>query len=79
MAEEPGKNEQQPEQPVTSATAKDQIPLETLERKLSPRPSIWPIALAFTLVITLIGIIVHPILFICGVVLTIAVIIGWFL
>lgn len=69
----------QPEQPVPVASKKPKVPLAVQEEKLSPKPSLWPIALALTLVITCVGVIVHPILFICGIVLTVLVIIGWIL
>lgn len=57
----------------------EKVPLEVREQRLAPKPSIWPIVLAFTLAIALMGIIIHPIILACGVVLTIAAIIGWIL
>ena len=39
--------------------------------------SYWPIALAFALVIVLIGVIVHPIVLGIGIVLAAAAVIGW--
>lgn len=76
MAEEPGQNETPPEQPVEK---RKKIPLEVQEQKLAPKPSVWPIALALVLAITAVGVMINSILFICGIVLTIAVIIGWLL
>jgi hypothetical protein len=78
VAEEPGQSESEkpPEQPAAKQPG---IPLEVQEQRLSPRPSSWPIALAFALVVACIGVIVHPILLIFGIVLTIAVLIGWIL
>lgn len=76
MAEESnqGEQEQPPEQPVAR---KPQEPLEVRERKLSPRPSFWPLALAVALVVIGIGVISHPIVIACGIVLAIVAIIGW--
>lgn len=76
MVEESGQSKllETPQQP---AAKKQKIPLEVQEQKLTPRPSIWPIALALALVITAAGLMIHPILFVCGIVITIAVIIGW--
>ncbi|HEU5377369.1 MAG TPA: cytochrome c oxidase subunit 4 [Ktedonobacteraceae bacterium] len=76
MADESGSSEKKSEQPV-SKTA--QVPLEIREQRLAPRPSVWPIALAFTLALALMGIIIHPIILASGIVLTIAAIIGWIL
>jgi Cytochrome c oxidase subunit IV len=76
--EQPGQSEQQ-EQPVPQARRRPKVPLEVQEQRLTPRPSLWPIALAFALVFTAIGVIVNPVLLICGIVVTIIVIVGWFL
>lgn len=77
VAEESGQSEKPPEQP---ARKKPKVPLEVQEQKLAPKPSLWPIALALTLVITAIGVMADSIiLLICGIVLTIIVIIGWIL
>ena len=74
--EESGQSEKAPEQTVKK---RPKVPLEVREKKLSPRPSFWPIILALTLVIAFIGVMVNPILLGVGVVLTIAAIIGWML
>jgi hypothetical protein len=58
---------------------RSQVPLEVRERKLAPKPSLWPIILAGTLVFTFIGIVTHPVIFVIGVILIIAAIIGWML
>ncbi|MGH2478456.1 MAG: aa3-type cytochrome oxidase subunit IV [Ktedonobacteraceae bacterium] len=74
MADESDQNEKPPERPSRRS---EKVPLEVLEQRLKPRPSIWPIALAFALSLALIGVIVHPILLFCGIALVIATIIGW--
>jgi hypothetical protein len=78
VADEPGQNETPPEKSGEKAPTVQENP-ETQEQKLALKPSIWPICLAFALVITSIGVIVHPIMFICGIVLCIVVIFGWLL
>jgi Cytochrome c oxidase subunit IV len=50
---------------------------QVTEEELMPRPSIWPLALAVSLCVMLVGIAVHPILLGIGVLLVIASIIGW--
>lgn len=69
-----GENEKPAEQPVAK---KQPMQSEVREQKLSPKPSFWPIALAVAMVVTGIGVISHPAVFICGIVLIIAAIIGW--
>ena len=78
MAEESGQSEQVPEEPAPRKK-KAQEPLEVREQKLAPKPSLWPLGLAFTLVLTAIGLMVNNILFVCGIVLTIVAIAGWIL
>lgn len=69
--------EKPPEPPVKK---RSKVPLEVREQKLSPRPSLWPIALALTIVIAFVGVMANsPILFGFGAVLTVAAIIGWML
>ncbi len=74
MADESNESEKPPEKPIRRS---EKVPLEVQEQRLKPRPSIWPIALAFALAIAAIGVIVHPILLYCGIALVIATIIGW--
>lgn len=76
MADESGQSEKLPEQ---AEKKRQRIPLEIQERKLAPKPSMWPIILALTLVVIFIGVITHPIILAIGVALTIAAIIGWIL
>ena len=47
------------------------------EEELMPRPSLWPFALAISVAIMLGGFVINPIVFVIGVVLVIASIIGW--
>lgn len=50
---------------------------EAQEQAISPQQSVWPFALAFALVVLLIGFIMHPIVLGIGVVLVAVAIIGW--
>lgn len=77
MAEESSQSGNLPERPVVGKRQK--IPLEVLEQKLAPKPSVWPIVLALALVVTFIGVMLTPIISVIGVILTIGVIIGWVL
>lgn len=47
------------------------------ESEISPRPSIWPLALAFALVVLLMGIITNVVVIGVGVVLVFVTILGW--
>lgn len=76
MANAFGLNDKQPEQ---SSRKPEKIPLEVREQKLAPKPSFWPIALAFALAVVMIGFILHPIILFCGIAFTIITIIGWIL
>ncbi|MEO7022333.1 MAG: cytochrome c oxidase subunit 4 [Ktedonobacteraceae bacterium] len=76
MANEFGQSDKQPEPPSRKP---EKVPLEVREQRLAPKPSFWPIALAFALAMALIGSVMNPIILICGVALTLAVIIGWVL
>lgn len=44
---------------------------------LKPHPSVWPFALAVSLMVLLIGFVTYPVLLGIGVLLTIACVIGW--
>jgi hypothetical protein len=52
---------------------------ETMEQAIKPKQSYWPIALAASLALTLIGVILmsHPIVFWVGVAFVIVSFIGW--
>ncbi|HEY0757119.1 MAG TPA: hypothetical protein VGD98_24410 [Ktedonobacteraceae bacterium] len=77
MAEEADQNAQIPEElPVRK---RQKAPLEVMESKLTPRPSVWPIVLALTLVVAFIGVMTSPIILAGGTFLTVAAIIGWML
>lgn len=47
------------------------------EADVMPRPSYWPFALAVAMAVMLIGVMLHPAVFILGVILVIGAIIGW--
>lgn len=72
MPEEQKSNQEQPikERPSKGARALRQ-------QEFHSYSSYWPIALAFALIIVLIGVIVHPIVIGIGVVLAAVAIIGW--
>jgi len=79
MTEESAQNGQVPESPVP-AKKRPKASLEIREQQLAPKPSLWPIALALTLIIAFIGVMIintTPILLIVGAVLVIIAIIGW--
>lgn len=76
MVEESDQNAKPPEQ---TAKKRPKVSLEEREKRLTPRPSFWPIALALALVIAFIGVMINPILLGVGAVLTIVAIIGWIL
>jgi hypothetical protein len=44
---------------------------------ITPRPSFWPILLAFAICVTVVGLDIHPIVFVLGLLLVITAIIGW--
>lgn len=74
VAEESGQYEKPLEQP---AQQRENTALLEEEQTLSPRPSLWPVALALTLVLTCIGVITHPILLGVGTALAAVAILGW--
>lgn len=47
------------------------------EKELESRPSIWPIVLAFSLSVVLVGVVFHPIILGVGVLLVIITALGW--
>jgi hypothetical protein len=51
--------------------------LEAVEESSRPQLSYWPFVLAAALMIAFLGIVIHPILFGIGVVLTALAVIGW--
>jgi Flp pilus assembly protein TadB len=50
---------------------------EVLKQTAGPQKSYWPFALAAALMIAFLGVVIHPVLFGIGVVLTAVAIIGW--
>jgi hypothetical protein len=50
---------------------------EVLEQTAGPQKSYWPFVLALALMIAFLGVVIHPILFGIGVVLTALAVIGW--
>jgi len=73
MPEEQAQDRPAPEQPTTSRKARRLAQVEALK----PHPSVWPFALAVSLMVLLIGFITYPVLCGIGIVLTIACVIGW--
>lgn len=53
---------------------REKISKEALER--IPHTSYWPFALAFAIIVMLLGVVIHPILFFIGVALTVVTVIG---
>ena len=49
----------------------------TPEQALSPSRSYWPFALALIISISLMGVVIYPIIFFIGMVLTVVIIIAW--
>lgn len=50
---------------------------EATEQTSGPSKSYWPFVLAAALMIAFLGVVIHPILFVVGVVLTALAVIGW--
>ena len=71
MAEDQGQRKQIPENHSVSN--------EAMEQAVKPKQSYWPIALAASLTITLVGVILmsHPIVFWIGVAFVIVSFVGW--
>jgi Flp pilus assembly protein TadB len=59
------------------ARKKSKISKEATEQIHGPSKSYWPFALAAALMIAFLGVVIHPILFVAGVVLTALAVIGW--
>lgn len=76
MADEFGQSDKPAEPPDRPP---EKVPLEVREQKLAPKPSFWPIALAFALAVAMVGFITNQIILFCGIILTIVTIIGWIL
>lgn len=72
MPEEQAQDRPESEQPANSRKARRLAQVEALK----PHPSLWPFALAVSLMVLLIGFITYPVLLGIGVVLTIACVIG---
>lgn len=45
--------------------------------EVMPRPSYWPIALAFALIVLLLGVMLHPLVIVFGALLTLGTLVGW--
>ena len=71
MAEDQGQRKRIPENHSASN--------EAMEQAIKPKQSYWPLALAASLTITLVGVILmsHPIVFWVGVVFVIVSFVGW--
>ena len=71
MAEDPGQHKLVPEN--------HNAPNEAMEQAVKPKQSYWPIVLAASLTLTLVGVILmsHPIIFWVGVAFVIVSFIGW--
>jgi len=59
------------------ARKKSKISNEATEQIQGPSKSYWPFVLAAALMIAFLGVVIHPILFVAGVVLTALAVIGW--
>ena len=70
--------EQQEARSKTKKRGRRKTKLVNVE-EIMPRPSLWPLALAFAVAITLFGILAGPIVLAVGVILVIVSIIGWVL
>ena len=68
---------EQEKQEKHSETGQPEAELDKREQKPLARTSFWPLLLALALVLAGIGIMIHAIILACGIVLTIAAIIGW--
>jgi hypothetical protein len=79
QGEQPAEQSEQGEQLKQPAKKRPKVPLEVLEQRLAPKPSAWPIILALTLMVAIVGIMTYPIILAIGVILAIAAIIGWML
>ncbi len=71
MAEDQGQRKRIPENHSASN--------EAMEQAIKPKQSYWPLALAASLTITLVGVILmsHPIIFWIGVALVVVSFVGW--
>jgi hypothetical protein len=61
------------QQPKSKKKTREQAQVEALK----PHPSPWPVALAFSLCILLVGFITYPVLLGIGIVLTIICVVAW--
>lgn len=68
--------EQQSARPKTKKRGRRKTKLVNVD-EIMPRPSLWPLALAFAVAITLFGILAGPIVLAVGVILVIVSVIGW--
>lgn len=70
-------SEELSQRPSRQAGKKEKMSKEAIEQSIEPQLSYWPIVLAAAIIVMLIGLVIHPIIMIIGVVLTVAAIIGW--
>lgn len=59
------------------ASNKQKASNEVMEQAINSKQSYWPFALAASLMITLIGVVTHPIVFWIGLALIVVSVIGW--
>ncbi len=69
MTEKQGQRKQASNKPKASN--------EIMEQAINPKQSYWPFALAASLMITLSGVVTHPIVFWIGLALIVVSIVGW--
>ena len=56
---------------------RDQLTPDQMEKALHAKKSYWPFALSFAMLISMVGVVTHPIVLGVGVALAIVAIIGW--
>jgi len=67
----------QSQNPGQQQQSKEGVSKTAREQAISPRQSVWPFALAFALLVLLMGFITQPVILGVGVVLVIVAVIGW--
>ncbi len=50
---------------------------KALEKAISPNPSLWPFALAFSMILLCLGVIIHPVVMGTGILLCVVSIVAW--
>jgi len=76
--EDESKGEESTTSPAATRKKRKKVRQPT-EAELMPRPSYWPFALAFSLVLALLGFIANPIVLAIGILLVIVAVSGWLL